>query len=196
MTRVGVGRLMTRFDPRLLIACGFAGFAYGAWLATGITKDWDFVELLIPQIFRGFSLMLCMVPINNLALGTMPPARMKNASGLFNVTRNLGGAVGLAMINTMINKRLDLHLLRLHETVRWGRSSAEETLASLTGAFASRGSDAVLAATKQLALIVRRDATVLALADVFLIVAGLSLAMIAVAPLMRRPAGARASGGH
>ena len=140
--------------------------------------------------------MLCMVPINNLALGTMAPARMKNASGLFNVTRNLGGAVGLAMINTMINKRLDLHLSRLHETVRWGRYPAEETLANLAGAFASRGSDAALAATRQLELLVRRDATVLALSDVFLVVACLSLAMIAVAPLMRRPAGPRAAGGH
>ncbi|PPQ37252.1 MFS transporter, DHA2 family, multidrug resistance protein [Rhodoblastus acidophilus] len=191
-----VGRLMTRFDPRILIVCGFAGFSYGAWLATFITKDWAFGELLIPQIFRGFSLMLCMVPINNLALGTMPPARMKNASGLFNVTRNLGGAVGLAMINTMINKRLDLHLQRMHETVRWGRFRAEETLANLTGAFASHGSDAARAATKQLALIVRRDATVLAMSDVFLFVAVLSLSVIAVAPLMRRPAGPRPSGGH
>ena len=73
--------------------------------------------------------MLCMVPINNLALGTMPPAKMKNASGLFNLTRNLGGAVGLALINTMLDKRMDLHLARLHESVIWGRSVAEETIA-------------------------------------------------------------------
>ena len=72
-------------------------------------------------MLRGFSLMLCMVPINNLALGTMPPQRMKNASGLFNLTRNLGGAVGLALINTILDKRMDLHLARLHEAVSWGR---------------------------------------------------------------------------
>ena len=54
----------------------------------------------MPQILRGVSLMLCMVPINNLALGTLAPDRLKNASGLFNLTRNLGGAVGLAVINT------------------------------------------------------------------------------------------------
>ncbi len=67
---------------------------------TGMTTDWDFYELFIPQILRGFGLMMCMVPINNIALGTMPPARMRGASGLFNLTRNLGGAVGLAVINT------------------------------------------------------------------------------------------------
>ena len=94
--------------------------------------DWDFWELLVPQMFRGFSLMLCMVPINNLALGTMPPQKMKNASGLFNLTRNLGGAVGLALINTVLDKRMDLHLQRLRESVTWGRNIADETLSKMT----------------------------------------------------------------
>ena len=99
-------------------------------MASYITADWDFWELLVPQMFRGFSLMLCMVPINNLALGTMPPQKIKNASGLFNLTRNLGGAVGLALINTLLDKRMDLHLQRLRESVIWGRSVADETLAN------------------------------------------------------------------
>ena len=72
--------------------------------------------------------MLCMVPINNLALGTLPPTKIKNASGLFNLTRNLGGAVGLALINTLLDKRMDLHLARLHEAVTWGRAGADETV--------------------------------------------------------------------
>ena len=76
-------------------------------------------------MFRGCSLMLCMVPINNLALGTMPPQKIKNASGLFNLTRNLGGAVGLALINTLLDKRMDLHLQRLRESIVWGREIAE-----------------------------------------------------------------------
>ena len=82
----------------------------------------------MPQILRGVSLMLCMVPINNLALGTMPPDKIKNASGLFNLTRNLGGAFGLALINTVLDKRMDLHLERLRESVVWGRAAADETL--------------------------------------------------------------------
>ena len=76
-----------------------------------------------PQVFRGVGLMLWMVPINNLALGTMPPQKIKNASGLFNLMRNLGGAVGLALINTLLDKRMDLHLERLRESVTWGRRS-------------------------------------------------------------------------
>jgi len=55
-----------------------------------------------------------MIPINNVALGTLPPERVKNASGLFNLTRNLGGAVGLAGLNTILNDLTDLHLARLH----------------------------------------------------------------------------------
>ena len=87
--------------------------AIGIRQASFITVDWDFWELLWPQVFRGVGLMLSMAPINNLALGTMPPMKIKNASGLFNVMRNLGGAFGLAVINTLLDKRMDLHLERL-----------------------------------------------------------------------------------
>src|SRR5208282_5766118 len=189
------GRLSTKMDPRLMIAIGFVGFAVGTWQASKITSDWDFWELLAPQMFRGFSLMLCMVPINNLALGTMPPQKIKNASGLFNLTRNLVGAVGLALINTVLDKRMDLHLERLRESVTWGRMVADDTLASMTAALAARGSDAELAATRQLALIVRRQAEVMALSDVFLALTVVFLGCIGLAALMRRPAGAP-GGGH
>jgi len=182
-----VGKLMTRMDPRLMIALGFSGFALGTFQASYITKDWDFVELLIPQILRGFSLMLCMVPINNLALGTLTPDRMKNASGIFNLTRNLGGAIGLALINTMLNDRMDLHLQRLRESVAWGHTRAEETLANLTAAMASKGSDAGLAALAKLAGLVRREAMVMSIGDVFLALTFLFLILVIMVPLMRRP---------
>jgi DHA2 family multidrug resistance protein len=190
------GRLMTRVDPRLMIAVGFAGFALGTFQASYVTADWDFWELLVPQMLRGFSLMLCMVPINNLALGTMPPQRMKNASGLFNLTRNLGGAVGLALINTLLDKRMDLHLARLHDSIAWGRTAADEAMANLTNAFASRGSDATLAATKQLMLIARRQAQVMSLSDVFLALTVIFMGLVALAPMMRRPQTQGGGGGH
>ena len=182
-----VGRLMGKVDPRLLIGIGFTGFAVGTWMASGITKDWDFWELLVPQMLRGFSLMTAMVPINNVALGTLPPARLKNASGLYNLTRNLGGAVGLACINTLINDRWDLHLQRLHESVAWGHEQAEATLAALTQAYAAYGSGAAAAATKKLAAMVRGQALVMSLADVFLALTVLFVALAAVTPLMSRP---------
>ena len=182
-----VGRLMNKVDPRILIGIGFAGFAVGTWQASFVTRDWDFWELLVPQMLRGFSLMTAMVPINNVALGTLSPTRLKNASGLFNLTRNLGGAVGLACINTVMNNRWDLHLTRLHESVAWGHEQADRTLQMLTDTYASMGSDAVMSATKRLALIVRQQALVMSLGDVFLVLTVLFVALVAVTPLMSRP---------
>ena len=190
-----VGRLMTRIDPRIMIGVGFSGFALGTYMAAGITKDWDFWELLVPQMLRGFSLMTAMVPINNVALGTVPPQKLKNASGLFNLTRNLGGAVGLAMINTLINDRWDLHLQRLHDSVAYGNEQAERTLQNLTDAMAGMGSDAAVAATKQLALIVRGQALVMSLADVFLALTVLFALLVLATPLMARPARRGGGGG-
>ena len=122
------GMLSRKMDPRLMMMIGFFGFAAGTWRMTNLTADWDFYELLIPQILRGASLMLCMVPINNLALGTLSHDKLKNASGLFNLTRNLGGAVGLAVINTVLTDRNTFHYSRLAEHVRWGDAEAEKQL--------------------------------------------------------------------
>ncbi len=190
-----VGRLTQKVDPRVMVAAGFTGFAIGTLQASLITKDWDFWELLIPQILRGGSLMLCMVPINNMALGTLPPQRIKNASGLYNLTRNLGGAVGLALINTLLNHRMDLHLVRLHEAVTWSRGVANETLSKMTQAMAARGSDAELAAIKQMSGIARREALVMSLGDVFFTLTIIFLSLVVMVPLMRRPARLGGGGG-
>src|SRR5947209_16039094 len=99
------GRMTGKVDPRIQLFAGFFFFAIGTWWMTYLTRDWDFWELLWPQIFRGMGLMLAMVPINNVALGTLAPERVKNASGLYNLMRNLGGAVGLAGIYTFLNDR-------------------------------------------------------------------------------------------
>jgi len=133
------------------------------------------------------SLMICMIPINNIALGTLPPDRMKNASGLFNLTRNLGGAVGLALINTLLNNRWDLHLARLHEKVTWSRSVANETLQTMTGAYARLGSDAGLAGLKTVAGMVRQQALVMSFADVFLIMTLLFGSLALLTPFIQRP---------
>lgn len=182
------GRLAMKIDPRAMMAAGFIGFAAGTFAASGLTHDWDFDELLIPQILRGASLMICMIPINNIALGSLPPDRIKNASGLFNLTRNLGGAVGLAVINTALNDRWDLHLDRLRSAVNWGRDVAVERLDLLTGVLQAPGVDAADAALKTVAGLVRREALVLAFGDVFLMLTLLFLAMALALPLTRRPA--------
>jgi DHA2 family multidrug resistance protein len=193
------GRLSTRMDPRLMMTIGFVSVGLGTWMMTGVTKDWDFWEIFIPQILRGFGLMFCMVPITNLALGTLPPAELKNASGLFNLARNLGGAIGLAVINTVLNDRMDLHLARLHEQVAWGRNAAEELLADLTAKFSHFGPGTdQMAALKQLALLVRREALVMAFADVFFVMAVMFFVVACGTVLLHKPqpAGGGAGGGH
>jgi MFS transporter, DHA2 family, multidrug resistance protein len=190
------GRLAQKADPRFVLAIGFIFFAIGTWWMTYLTKDWDFYELLWPQIFRGVGLMLAIVPINNTALGTLPPDRLKNASGLFNLTRNLGGAIGLAAINTVLNDQLDLHLSRLHDSVNWARQPAIETLDKLTQRFQDVGTDAQAMALKQLMGIVRQQATVMAFADVFLILTVLFGALALLSVVMKRPKIAGGGGGH
>lgn len=189
------GFLASRFDLRLLMGIGFAGFAAGTWMMSHLTGDWDFWELLVPQILRGCSLMLCMVPINNIALGTLPPARIRNASGLFNLTRNLGGAVGLAIINTILTQRQDFHYARLAEHVQWGNPEAVERLKNMTSSFDAYGLDGATAALKQLAAIVQQQATILSFGDIFLLLTVLFLAMIFGVLMISKPEGAGAGGG-
>jgi len=168
-----------------MLAAGFAIVAVSNWQATYITKDWDFAQLLVPQILRGAGMMLAIVPITSISLGTLAPDRLKNASGLFNLMRNLGGAVGLAGLNTVLNKRIDLHLARLHESITWSRRPVTEALNN----FAARipGSDAQNMALKQLFLFVRQQGIVMAFADVFLLLGLLFLLFAPLVWLMRRP---------
>jgi DHA2 family multidrug resistance protein len=151
-----VGRLVTKYDPRFMLIGGFLLFALGTFEMHYLTKDWD-LELFWPQVLRGVGLMSAMVPVTNAALGTLAPDRVKNASGLFNLTRNLGGAIGLATINTVLNDRMDLHLARLHDAANWSRGPATEILANLTARFHDFGSNAQSMALKQMAMMVRRE---------------------------------------
>ena len=189
------GQLVQRIDPRFVLMTGFVLFAIGTWQMTHVTQDWDFQELLWPQIFRGVGLMLSIVPVTNTALGTLAPRRMKNASGLFNLMRNLGGAIGLAAINTVMNNRMDLHLARLHEAVNVTNVTATETLAHLAARYS--GSNAKLMALKQMMGMVRQQAAVMSFADVFLMLTVLFLALAALGIIMKKPVPVAAgAGGH
>jgi DHA2 family multidrug resistance protein len=195
LTAPVVGRLIGKVDLRLLVVAGSLVFALGTWQMTGVTTDWDFNELLWPQICRGVGLMLAMIPINNMALGTLPPERIKNASGLFNLMRNLGGAVGLAGINTALDDRTDLHLARLHEALTWSHPAALERLDMLTRHF--QGSDAAQMALKQLFQIAHQQGLAMAFADVFLMLTAIFVALAGLALLMHKPRSpGGAGGGH
>ncbi len=196
LTAPVAGRLMPVVDKRLMLMVGFLFFAVGTWWMTYLTSDWDFYELLWPQIFRGVGLMLSIIPINDIALGTLPPERVKNASGLFNLMRNLGGAVGLAGLTTVLNDRTDLHLARLHESITWSRPVVEETLNMLTERFHSFGSDAHAMALKQLMQITHQQGVVMAFSDVFLLLTLLFAGLALLSLLVSKPKAAAGGAAH
>ncbi|HXW24690.1 MAG TPA: MFS transporter, partial [Xanthobacteraceae bacterium] len=190
------GQLTAKVDQRYMLLFGFLSFAVGTWWMTWVTRDWDFYELLWPQIFRGIGLMFAIIPINNIALGTLPPAQVKNASGLYNLMRNLGGAVGLAAIYTFLNDRTDLHTARLHEALTSAYRPALEALDNLAARFQNYGADAQTMALKQLFAMVHREGVVMAFADVFLALSVLFLAIGLCAIIMKKPSAAAPGGGH
>jgi DHA2 family multidrug resistance protein len=188
--------MMQKVDMRLIIAFGLVTFALGSYQMTWITREYDFYELLLPQILRGIGMMCAMVPTNTIALGTLPADRVKNASGLFNLTRNLGGAVGLAVINQVLNDRTDLHISRLQDRVTWANITATETLNQFTQRLQGMG-DSALMALKQLSQIVHRQAVVMGYGDAFFMLALFYLGLSAMVMLLKKPnPNADAGGGH
>ena len=190
-----VGRLMLKVDLRLIIAAGLVIFALGSFQMTWITREYDFYELLVPQVLRGIGMMLAMVPTNNIALGTLRPDRVKNASGLFNLTRNLGGAVGLALINQVLNERTDLHISRLQDRVTWGNTTATETLNLFNQRLQGMG-DAELMAMKQLSQIVHRQAVVMGYGDAFFMLTVFYLGLSLMVILLKKPVSASTEPAH
>src|ERR1700732_3090570 len=190
-----VGRLTQEAAPPLITAAGLVIFAFGSLQMTWITRDYDFYELLVPQILRGIGMMFAMVPINTIALGTLPPDRVKNASGLFNLTRNLGGAVGLAIINQVLNDRTDLHISRLQDRVHWGNAAAPETLNMFNQRLQGMG-DAALMAMKQLSQIVHRQAVVMGYGDAFFMLTVFYFGLSLLVMLLKKPAALPSGPGH
>ena len=182
-----VGRLMLKVDMRYIIAAGLVIFGLGSYEMTWITREYDFYELLVPQVLRGIGMMMAMVPTNNIALGTLGPDRVKNASGLFNLTRNLGGAVGLALINEVLNDRTDLHISRLQDRVTWGNTTATELLNTFTQRLQGMG-DAAMMAMKELSMIVHRQAVVMGYGDAFFMLTLFYFGLSLLVMLLKKPA--------
>jgi MFS transporter, DHA2 family, multidrug resistance protein len=189
------GILSSKMDLRVMLLIGFVGFATSTWMLTGMTADWDFQELLVPQMLRGMSLMLCMVPINNLALGTLSADKMKGASGLYNLTRNLGGAVGLAVINTLLSDRSALHYQRLSDAINWTNTIALEQLNAMAANLAARGVDGETGALAQMAARLHGQAAVMSFIDIFTLITAL-FGGLALAALLMRPAASGGGSGH
>ncbi|PZN92542.1 MAG: MFS transporter [Alphaproteobacteria bacterium] len=183
-------RLSSRADPRIVVGVGFALFALGLWLLSGMGPEWGFWELFIPQVVRGFAILLCIVPTVGLGIGGAAPADLRDASGLFNLTRNLGGAVGIALVNTWLQDQARVHSLRLSEAMGAAPDAAREVLAGLAASIGGRTTDAAEAlamAQGEIGRMVARQALTLAFDDVFARMALLFVLAIPLALLCKRP---------
>ncbi len=180
-------QIASRMDLRLMLAIGMGLFAVAMYLTAGLTNQASFVELFWPQALRGFALMFCYLPANLIALSTLSPDRLKNAAGLYNLTRDLGGALGLATIGTIMNTRLHFHWNRLIEDINPARPAVQNFLdvetARLDGLVPG---DPHQAAVRLLANVVQREALVLTFNDVILLLGGLFVVGVVLMPLVRR----------
>lgn len=182
-------------DPRPVLAFGFALLAASTWLMSDLTGDWQFDQLLLPQIMRGAALMFCIVPINVIALGTLPQNELKNASGLYNLTRNLGGAFGLAGINTIMTERTNFHWNRMVDFINPGRWEVQQYMDSIAGLFGDRtAADQTAFAVKMLTTKVQGQAYIMSFIDVFTLLTILFAAAAVAVAFAQRPKQAPASG--
>jgi len=182
------GKLSKVIDLRRMLAFGLVCFSVSVWWLAHLTSQSSFYDMLLPQMLRGFSMMFLFLPVNQLSLGTMPPHALKNAAGLYNLMRNLGGAVGLALINTIATTRYASHTVHLQEQVTWSRPGAMKTLDNMTHAMqATQDQNAHLAALKRLSMMVRREALTLTYNDVLLIMATTFLVAFPLTFLLAKP---------
>jgi len=184
--------LARRFDLRWLMMFGMFLFAFSMWNFEPITSDWGAQQLLIPQLLRGMAQSFAVGPAVNLTLGALPPGRLQYASGLFNLMRNLGGAIGIAVCATILDERTNLHFLRLAEHLNGGNQALIALLQRSGGSVAQPGP------LKELWVQTLRQAQTLSFGDVYVIIMACFIMATALVPLMKKIASIPApqSGAH
>jgi MFS transporter, DHA2 family, multidrug resistance protein len=160
-----------------------------------ITHEWGSAELFLPQVLRGFPQVFAVAPAVNLGLGSLPPERLKYASGLFNMMRNLGGAVGIAVCGAILNDRTNLHFVMIASNLTPANGAMTRLIdgvgqryAAVLGS-AQQGHEAAL---KQLWRLAYREASTLAYADAFLVIMIAFIIATALVPLLRNVAAPQA----
>ncbi|TAN68631.1 MAG: DHA2 family efflux MFS transporter permease subunit [Methylobacter sp.] len=181
------GPLEKKIDLRWMLCLGFGLFALGSWMNGGLTAESGYWEFFLPQAIRGTALMLCFLPINTLSLGLLPVEEVKNASGLYNLMRNLGGAIGLAVANTQMIYLTKAHYASLRESVTATHYQAQEMLEGLSASMAQMNlPDPDSAALKQITGLALREAEVMTFNNLFQVIAIIFAASLAVAPFLKK----------
>ncbi len=182
---VALGR---RVDLRWLMGFGMAMFGLAMWQFSYITHDWGAGQLLVPQLIRGFPQVFAVAPSVTLGLGSLPPARLKYASGLFNMMRNLGGAVGIALSGALLNDRTALHFTAIASALTPANGALTRLMAGMTARFVPLlGSvpAARAAALERLRALVWREAATAAYADTFRFLSVAFVLAVLLVPLLR-----------
>ena len=182
------GFLSGRMDIRLLASLGFLLMAISTWITTSITNDWRFEQLFWPQALRGTGIMFCIVSVSVQAFATLPQEQIKDSTGLFTLMRNMGGAAGIAIINTILQVRTNFHQARLAESANPGRPEIADRLEALSNLATSRGAaDPEGYAARIMAYFIHREALVMAIADAFLILTVIFLLSALIPMFMKKP---------
>jgi DHA2 family multidrug resistance protein len=189
LSLVAAGRLITRIDQRWLLALGCGLNAYATYEMSTVTLGADYWALAWPRLVQGVGIGFIFVPLNTVALATISRERMGNATVLLNVVRNLGGAIGVALLTTLLARRSQTHQSTLVGHVdAWDPETAERLRAWATH-FAAQGSDSFTAERRAIGVLyqeVTRQAQLLAFADDFWLLFLLFSGSLVLLPMLRR----------
>jgi MFS transporter, DHA2 family, multidrug resistance protein len=192
--------LMKRFDARYIGAFGIALFAASSFMNLWLSPDTAGDQLLIPNVVRAVGQALILTPLSSISTSGTSPAEAGAASGLSNMLRNLGGAVGTAVLATVLTQREQFHSNIIGQSVTLYRDEVRQRIAELTNYFLAHGlSDPATAKHQAIVAIgkaVKRQALIIGFSDTFAII-GIVLAIAAIALLFaRKPKPGAAGGAH
>jgi MFS transporter, DHA2 family, multidrug resistance protein len=196
-----VPRLMKMVDVRYIGVFGIALFALSCFMNVDMSLDYSGDQFFVPNIVRAVGQALILTPLTAIATAQIAPKDAANASGLFNMLRNLAGAVGTASLETIITKREQFHSNIIGQSVNVYRDDVRQRIDEMTNYFMAHGVSDVATARHQaivaLGNVVKRQALIMGFSDTFAVI-GVMLAIAAVALLFARKAkpGAGASGAH
>src|SRR2546423_366658 len=191
-TMAFMGRLQGKFDARLSIAAGVGVFALSMWKHAHFTTESGMHDFFWPLIFRGVGLGLIFVPLTNLALADLPMSQIPNGTGLFNLMRQLGGSVGIALSATLVQRFTAIHRADLAANITPYAEATRERIAAISQVLIGRGELPALAQTKAIAFvngIVTRQAMMLSFEQLFLLFGAAFVLSLPLLLLMHRSRG-------
>jgi MFS transporter, DHA2 family, multidrug resistance protein len=185
-----VGRLTDKVDHRKLLGIGLAASAYAMWELSRFSLDVSNHTFWWPLVIQGASLGFVFVPLTTITNNPIPNERMGNATSLFNLMRNIGASIGIAMVETVQFRTQQAHINILGQHVTPESLSAQQLMNSLKANFMSQGASAAVAtqqAYESLWGMVQRQAAMLAYNDTFRFLAAMFVVMIPLLFLLRKP---------